>query len=150
MEALAVLTVNTVPHHVASFAFSVQMMPAVLVIGTQGAGKKTMVLSLGRQLGLLAMNINCYDLIGDSVAATEARISNVFQKGMLDKGLFCAFSGRILPFLVAYNYHSPLGFASHTLPIRLVFTTLNSNFYNIHLRIESRGVAHIRVFTVLV
>lgn len=125
MEALAVLTVNTVPHHAASFAFSVQMMPAVLVIGPQGAGKRTMVLSLGRQLGLLTMNINCYDLIGDSVAATEARISNVFQKGMLDKGPFCAFLGRILPFLVAYNHHSPLGFAPHTLPIRLTFTTLN-------------------------
>jgi SpoVK/Ycf46/Vps4 family AAA+-type ATPase len=59
------------------------MMPAILMTGPEGVGKRTIAMATGRQLGLLTMNINCYDLIGDSVAATETRIGNAFQKGFL-------------------------------------------------------------------
>lgn len=58
------------------------MMPAVLLTGPKGVGKTTVVMAIGRKLGVCVMNINCYDLIGESVAATESRITNIFHKGL--------------------------------------------------------------------
>ena len=53
----------------------------ILLTGPEGVGKRAVVKAARRRLCLHYVEINCYDLIGDSVAATEARIRNVFQRG---------------------------------------------------------------------
>lgn len=75
------LKLAQIPSNVIALSCSVNLMPAVLLTGQVGVGKSTVVNAVATKLGLCVMNINCYDLIGESVAATESRINNLFQKG---------------------------------------------------------------------
>ena len=51
--------------------------------GPPGAGKRTVAIAASKRLHLHIFEVSCYDLIGESVAATEARLKNTFQRGML-------------------------------------------------------------------
>ena len=55
----------------------------ILVTGPLRCGKTSVVMACSGRLNLQLVECNCYDLCGDSVAATEARIRNLFQKGKL-------------------------------------------------------------------
>lgn len=50
--------------------------------GPPGAGKRTVVMAASKRLNLYTFEVSCYDLIGESVAATEARLKNTFQRGL--------------------------------------------------------------------
>lgn len=50
--------------------------------GPPGAGKKTVAIATSKRLNLHFFEVSCYDLIGESVAATEARLKNTFQRGL--------------------------------------------------------------------
>lgn len=52
----------------------------ILLSGPPGVGKKTIVMAASRQLYLHIVEVNCYDIIGDTTAATEARLRNSCQK----------------------------------------------------------------------
>ena len=49
--------------------------------GPLRVGKTSVVMAASRRLNLHVLESNCYDLCGESVAAMEARIRNLFQKG---------------------------------------------------------------------
>lgn len=55
----------------------------ILLTGPPGAGKRTVAIATSKRLHLHIFEVSCYDLIGESVAATEARLKNTFQRGML-------------------------------------------------------------------
>ena len=55
----------------------------ILLTGPPGAGKRTVAIATSKRLHMHIFEVNCYDLIGESVAATEARLKNTFQKGLL-------------------------------------------------------------------
>ena len=55
---------------------------SVLLTGPPGAGKKTIAKATSKRLNMHTFEVNCFDLIGESVAATETRLKNVFQRGM--------------------------------------------------------------------
>ncbi|XP_078349662.1 peroxisomal ATPase PEX6-like [Oculina patagonica] len=57
----------------------------ILLTGPPGAGKKTVAIATSKRLNLHFFEVSCYDLIGESVAATEARLKNTFQRG-----IFCS------------------------------------------------------------
>lgn len=44
---------------------------------------RTVAKATSKRLNLHIFEVSCYELIGESVAATEARLKNVFQKGLL-------------------------------------------------------------------
>ena len=53
----------------------------ILITGPLRCGKTSIIKVCSRRLNLQLVECNCYDLCGDSVAAMEARIKNLFQKG---------------------------------------------------------------------
>ena len=55
----------------------------ILLTGPPGAGKRTVARATSQRLNVHTFEVSCYDLIGESVAATEARLKNAFQRGML-------------------------------------------------------------------
>lgn len=60
---------------------NIPKLPAtILLMGQVGIGKFSVVRAVAVQLGLHLLKINCHDLCGDSAAATEARIRNLFSK----------------------------------------------------------------------
>lgn len=54
----------------------------ILLSGPPGAGKRTVARATSRKLNMHFLGVSCYELIGESVAATEARLKNLFQKGL--------------------------------------------------------------------
>lgn len=54
--------------------------PCVLLTGPHGSGKSTTLAALARSLGLHQYRVDCQDLAGDTVAATETRIKNSVLK----------------------------------------------------------------------
>ena len=54
----------------------------VLLTGPPGAGKKTVAIATSKRLNLHIFEVSCFYLISESVAATEARLKNTFQRGM--------------------------------------------------------------------
>ncbi|EDO48602.1 predicted protein [Nematostella vectensis] len=52
----------------------------VLLTGLPGTGKRAICMAVSSQLNLAVQEISCFDLIGDSVAATETRIKNLFVR----------------------------------------------------------------------
>ena len=67
-----------------------QSLPScgILLSGPPGSGKRTVAVATSKRLNLHIFEGNCYDLIGESIAATEARLKNVFQKGLFDDLFF--------------------------------------------------------------
>ncbi|KAJ7370658.1 peroxisomal assembly protein [Desmophyllum pertusum] len=57
----------------------------ILLTGPSGAGKRTVAITTSKRLNLHLLEVNCFDLIGESVAATEARLKNTFQRA-----IFCS------------------------------------------------------------
>ncbi|XP_068683624.1 peroxisomal ATPase PEX6-like [Montipora foliosa] len=57
----------------------------ILLCGPAGSGKRTVAMATSKRLNLHTLSINCHELIGESIAATEARIKNVFQRA-----IFCS------------------------------------------------------------
>ncbi|XP_033106411.1 peroxisome assembly factor 2-like isoform X2 [Anneissia japonica] len=57
-----------------------KLVPTFLLTGPVGSGKSTVIGAVCRRLNMHEHMINCHDLCGDSSAATEARIKNVFVK----------------------------------------------------------------------
>ena len=55
----------------------------ILLTGPPGAGKRTVAIATSKRLLMHIFEVSCYDLIGESVAATEARLKNTFQRGLL-------------------------------------------------------------------
>ncbi|PFX28237.1 peroxisome assembly factor 2-like [Stylophora pistillata] len=54
----------------------------VLLTGPPGAGKRTVARATSKRLNMHTFEVNCFDLIGESVAAIEARLKNVFQRAV--------------------------------------------------------------------
>ena len=63
----------------------------ILLAGTPGAGKRTVAIATSKRLHMHIFEVSCYDLIGESVAATEARLKNAFQRGLL---MLCSTVGQ--------------------------------------------------------
>ena len=59
----------------------------ILVSGPAGVGKKTIVMATSRRLNLQVVKVDCYEICGDTTAATEARMRNSFHKGGYKKGI---------------------------------------------------------------
>ncbi len=59
----------------------------ILLSGPAGVGKRTVVIATGRKLNLHVVEVNCYEICGDTTAATEARMRNSFHKGIYKKGM---------------------------------------------------------------
>ena len=55
----------------------------ILLTGPPGAGKRTVAIATSKRLHMHIFEVSCYDLIGESLAATETRLKNVFQRGLL-------------------------------------------------------------------
>ncbi|XP_063959039.1 peroxisomal ATPase PEX6-like [Lytechinus pictus] len=53
---------------------------SILLTGPAGSGKATAVKAVCRQLNMHCINVNCYDLLADTSAATEAKVRNTFFK----------------------------------------------------------------------
>ena len=68
-----------------------------LLSGPLGAGKRTVARATSKRLNLHTFEVSCYDLIGESVAATEARLKNAFQKGQLT---YCIFATNFKNFAI--------------------------------------------------
>ncbi|POY70700.1 hypothetical protein BMF94_6283 [Rhodotorula taiwanensis] len=58
----------------------------VLLHGARGSGKRSLVRSVARQAGIAVLELDCYDLIGDTDAKTEGRLRAL----AVDKALACA------------------------------------------------------------
>ena len=54
----------------------------ILLSGPTGVGKKTVVMATSRKLNLHVVDVDCYELCGDTTASTEARMRNSFHKGI--------------------------------------------------------------------
>ncbi|GAA6063493.1 hypothetical protein JCM10212_004452 [Sporobolomyces blumeae] len=67
-------------------ASSYDLPLSVLLKGARGSGKRTMVHGVARRLGVHVLEIDAYDLIGDTDAKTEGRL----QALAVDKALACA------------------------------------------------------------
>ncbi|GAA6007485.1 hypothetical protein JCM11491_004179 [Sporobolomyces phaffii] len=67
-------------------ASSFDLPLTVLVKGARGSGKRTMVHGVARHLGVHVLEIDAYDLLGDTDAKTEGRL----QALAVDKALACA------------------------------------------------------------
>ncbi|CAB4011687.1 peroxisome assembly factor 2-like, partial [Paramuricea clavata] len=52
----------------------------ILLSGPAGVGKKTVVMATSRRLNLHVVEVNCYEIVGDTTASTEARMRNSFHK----------------------------------------------------------------------
>lgn len=67
-----------------------QSLPScgILLSGPSGSGKRTVAVATSKRLNLHNFVVNCYNLIGESIAATEARLKNVFQKGLFNDLFF--------------------------------------------------------------
>ena len=63
-----------------------QSLPScgILLSGPPGSGKRTVAVATSKCLNLHIFEVDCYDLIGESIAATEARLKNVFRKGLFN------------------------------------------------------------------
>jgi MoxR-like ATPase len=59
----------------------------ILLSGPAGVGKKTVVMATSRRLNLHVVEVNCYEIVGDTTASTEARMRNSFHKGIYKKGI---------------------------------------------------------------
>ncbi|XP_066281177.1 peroxisomal ATPase PEX6-like [Branchiostoma lanceolatum] len=55
---------------------------SVLLTGPQGVGKSTVIRAVRRRLNMHLLQVNCYNLCGESSAATEARVNSLFQKAL--------------------------------------------------------------------
>ncbi|THG96832.1 hypothetical protein EW026_g5078 [Hermanssonia centrifuga] len=53
---------------------------SVILQGTRGVGKMTAAINVARQLGLHVLEINCYDMIGESDVQTEGFLRARFEK----------------------------------------------------------------------
>ncbi|GAA5824221.1 hypothetical protein JCM5353_000355 [Sporobolomyces roseus] len=67
-------------------ASSYDLPLTVLLKGARGSGKRTMVTGVARRLGVHLLEIDAYDLLGDTDAKTEGRL----QALAVDKALACA------------------------------------------------------------
>ena len=54
-------------------------MPSFLISGSSGSGKRTIIKTVAKSLGIQLLEISCRSLIGESTKATEMRIQNAFQ-----------------------------------------------------------------------
>ncbi|GAA5930797.1 AAA family ATPase peroxin 6 [Sporobolomyces koalae] len=70
----------------ASNAASYDLPLTVLLKGARGSGKRTLVHSVARGLGVHVLEIDAYDILGDTEAKTEGRL----QALAVDKALACA------------------------------------------------------------
>ncbi|XP_071961742.1 peroxisomal ATPase PEX6-like isoform X2 [Antedon mediterranea] len=57
-----------------------KLVPTFLLTGPVGCGKATVISAVCRRMNMHEQTVNCHNLCGDSSAATEARIKNVFVK----------------------------------------------------------------------
>ncbi|KAI8480389.1 peroxisomal assembly protein [Branchiostoma belcheri] len=55
---------------------------SVLLTGPQGVGKSTVIRAVRRRLNTHLLQVNCYNLCGESSAATETRVNSLFQKAL--------------------------------------------------------------------
>ena len=70
----------------------------ILVSGPAGVGKKTIVMATSRRLNLQVVKVDCYEICGDTTAATEARMRNSFHKGGYKKGIITSLHSHIKHF----------------------------------------------------
>ncbi|XP_070180023.1 peroxisomal ATPase PEX6-like [Littorina saxatilis] len=57
---------------------NLELMPSILLTGSEGTGKSTVVETVARRLYLHVQQVNCHDLCGDSAGSVEARLKNTF------------------------------------------------------------------------
>ncbi|KAL8590343.1 hypothetical protein ACOMHN_006459 [Nucella lapillus] len=55
-----------------------ELLPSILLTGSEGIGKTTLVATVARRLYLQVQQVNCHDLCGDSAGSVEARMKNTF------------------------------------------------------------------------
>ncbi|KAL3872576.1 hypothetical protein ACJMK2_035792 [Sinanodonta woodiana] len=55
------------------------VQPAILISGPVGCGKMSLVAAVARRLNIHTLKINCHGLCGETSAATETRMKNVFN-----------------------------------------------------------------------
>ncbi|XP_076463713.1 peroxisomal ATPase PEX6-like [Babylonia areolata] len=55
-----------------------ELQPSILLTGSEGVGKTTLVETVARRLYLQVQQVNCHDLCGDSAGSVEARLKNTF------------------------------------------------------------------------
>ena len=60
----------------------------ILLSGPHGTGKKTVTMATSRRLNLHILSVSCFALIGESLAATETRIKNEFERGLFNYFVF--------------------------------------------------------------
>lgn len=58
-----------------------RLAASLLLVGPVGCGKSTVVRAMCRLLNIHCYIVNCYNLLADTSAATEAKINNAFFKG---------------------------------------------------------------------
>ncbi|XP_064623375.1 peroxisomal ATPase PEX6-like [Lineus longissimus] len=61
-------------------SMSDHLSPSLLLIGPNGVGKTTVVMSAARRFGVHLVKVNCHELCGETSAASEAKIKMVFAK----------------------------------------------------------------------
>ncbi|KZV91614.1 AAA-domain-containing protein, partial [Exidia glandulosa HHB12029] len=61
-------------------AWEYQLHVSVLLKGARGVGKSTCAAGVARSLGLHLYEVNCYDLLGESEAATEGTLRARFER----------------------------------------------------------------------
>ncbi|WWD19508.1 hypothetical protein CI109_103969 [Kwoniella shandongensis] len=72
-----------------SMAYAVQL--SILIKGASGAGKRSLIRSIADELGFNIVNVECYDIIGDTPAVTSGTLL-----ARLDKARTCAPSLLVL------------------------------------------------------
>ncbi|KAG1682428.1 Peroxisome assembly factor 2 [Nymphon striatum] len=63
-------------------ALESKMPPTVFISGYEGSGKATVARAVAKLLNLHIKEVNCFSLNGDTIAATESRISHVFERAL--------------------------------------------------------------------
>ncbi|KAK7505431.1 hypothetical protein BaRGS_00003176, partial [Batillaria attramentaria] len=68
------------PHlqHVVDGVHMLEMFPSILLTGSEGTGKSTIVETVARRLYLQVQQVNCHDICGDNAKSVEARMKNTF------------------------------------------------------------------------